>query len=408
MRLDLLGTTTRVEAPFIVVKIGEYTFGLYNKNGNGVVTDYPNYMQSLSVTKINGTLNQYTLSLRYSIRDGDDPNLFEKVFSSVKDTRDISFQYGDASLPSFYFKEEKALITDIKTNFDLQSSSITYTISAISQALQLTAGNFDFPAIVSKPSDVIIDILYNKSYGLQEVFTGMFDKDKVISKGLIASDDIAVALETKTNITIFNYLNYLVSCMRSASDSNNLNLKNNLYVLTIIDDTSGEWGGTYFRVNRVTNAIKEINSLDTYEVNIGYMDKSIVTGFSIDNNETYSILYNFSEKIKQPSYIYRIDDDGNVKTSYSPNITKSGVLYKTTEAEKNWWSKVTQYPISATLTLKGLLKPAILMTYVKLNVLFYGRKHISSGYYIITKQVDTIDPSGFRTVLSLTRIRGDD
>ena len=240
MRLDLLGTTTRVEAPFIVVKIGEYTFGLYNKNGNGVVTDYPNYMQSLSVTKINGTLNQYTLSLRYSIRDGDDPNLFEKVFSSVKDTRDISFQYGDASLPSFYFKEEKALITDIKTNFDLQSSSITYTISAISQALQLTAGNFDFPAIVSKPSDVIIDILYNKSYGLQEVFTGMFDKDKVISKGLIASDDIAVALEAKTNITIFNYLNYLVSCMRSASDSNNLNLKNNLYVLTIIDDTSGE------------------------------------------------------------------------------------------------------------------------------------------------------------------------
>jgi hypothetical protein len=48
------------------------------------------------------------------------------------------------------------------------------------------------------------------------------------------------------------------------------------------------------------------------------------------------------------------------------------------------------------------------MTYVKLNVLFYGRKHISSGYYIITKQTDTIDQSGFRTTLNLTRIKGEE
>lgn len=47
------------------------------------------------------------------------------------------------------------------------------------------------------------------------------------------------------------------------------------------------------------------------------------------------------------------------------------------------------------------------MTYVKLNVLFYGQKHIASGVYIITKQTDSVDDSGFKTALTMTRISGD-
>ena len=69
---------------------------------------------------------------------------------------------------------------------------------------------------------------------------------------------------------------------------------------------------------------------------------------------------------------------------------------------------MTQYPITAKLTIKGLLKPAILMTYLKVNVFFYGRKHISSGTYIITSQTDTVGIGGYRTQLSLTRIAGDE
>ena len=68
---------------------------------------------------------------------------------------------------------------------------------------------------------------------------------------------------------------------------------------------------------------------------------------------------------------------------------------------------VISFPISSTLTLKGLLKPSILMSYIKLNVYYYGHKHVSSGIYAITKQVDTVDTNGFRTVLSLSRLKGD-
>ena len=48
------------------------------------------------------------------------------------------------------------------------------------------------------------------------------------------------------------------------------------------------------------------------------------------------------------------------------------------------------------------------MTHLRLNVIFPGgHKHISSGLYIVTKQQDMIDGSGYRTTLSLTKISGD-
>ena len=76
------------------------------------------------------------------------------------------------------------------------------------------------------------------------------------------------------------------------------------------------------------------------------------------------------------------------------------------EREKTWWSQVTQFPISATLTLKGLLRAVMLMSYIRVNVYYYGKKHNTSGLYIITKQEDSISESGYTTTLSLTRIQG--
>lgn len=69
---------------------------------------------------------------------------------------------------------------------------------------------------------------------------------------------------------------------------------------------------------------------------------------------------------------------------------------------------MTTYPRTATMTIKGLIRPTILMSYVKINVWFYGVKHISSGLYFITRQQDTIDRSGYRTTLSLTRVGGQE
>lgn len=70
---------------------------------------------------------------------------------------------------------------------------------------------------------------------------------------------------------------------------------------------------------------------------------------------------------------------------------------------------MTQFPISGTITVQGLLRPATLMQYVRLNVIFPGgHKHTTSGLYIVTKQVDTIDTSGYKTQLTITKLSGDE
>ena len=237
----------------------------------------------------------------------------------------------------------------------------------------------------------------------------MKDKQKVLDNALIASNDKVVTIEAQSPISLFNYLNYLVECMTDSGDSSRDVIKSSRYVLSVYDDISNEFGGTYFKVTQVDSATKFMsNTTDTQVIDIGFPTQNVVIGFTIDDNQTYSILYDYSQDIDQSNYVYRIDDEGNVTYIYSPSVSNSEKLMKTTEADKTWWTQVTQYPISATLTIKGLLKPAILMTYVRLNVMFYGRKHISSGVYIVTKQTDTIDGNGYKTQLKLTRIKGDD
>ena len=412
--VSLLGSTSRLEAPTIKVNIGKYTFGVYQKvksketDNQGfyrsISVKYPNYIQSLEIQKINGQVNQYTLSITYPITQNDDPNFFEKVFSSVSKTRKITFTYGDASLPTFIYKNEEAIITDIKSNFNIQQSTISYTISAVSSAALSASGTYTFiNTKPKKPSDEIKKILYNSTYGLQSIFYGMNNKALVEQEQLIASDDKVVQLETKTNISALEYLSYLVSCMVT-SGSNNTVTQKTIYILSFVDDTTGKFGGPYFKVTKST---KDINDDGAYEIDIGYPTANIVTDFRIDNNENYSILYDWQNSLDDSKYVRRLNNDGKWEDVFAPNISSRNSNYKTRTSDKVYWTKITQYPISATLTIKGLLRPAILMTHVRLKVLFFGKKHISSGLYIVTKQVDKIDVNGYRTTLNLTRIQGD-
>ena len=341
MSLSLLASTSRVETPILYVTIGNYTFGTYSKgNNNDTLTRtlfpnqiiYPNYMKSLSIDKINGTVNTYTLNMTYAIRNGDDPNLFEKVFSSVSNTRLIKITYGDASIPSCIFKDEEAIITKITNQFNIQSSTISYSLSCTSKALSLSAGTFSFGKIHMKPSEKILQLLQDTSTGLQDIFYGMRDIQLVKRKGLIAGDDEAVDIEAKTNISILDYLQYLVNCMTPIN--NNVNTSVGMYMLNVVDDISQEFGGPYFEIKRVASNPNQVNDTEIYELEVGTLSKDMVKDFSINSNETYSILYNYSKDIQQPQYIYRIANDGKIDYTYSPAISNSNTLYKTTQADK--------------------------------------------------------------------------
>lgn len=404
---NLVSIPTLVQSPFIIANIGGVTFGTFSGNYRTNAT-YPNYMESMSVTKVNGTVNTYTLNFHYQVATGQDPNLLDKIFSRATKDRRIILQYGDWMAPNYIYKEEQCIITNVTTRLNMSSSSLDYTLQCTSDAIGLNSTQFNFPARNAKPSDVILQLLSNSKYGLKDVFTGMRNKNVVLSKNLIASNDKKVQLLPQNNTTILNYLNYLVGCMVDNKTPEENKLSTYKYFLTINDDYNNDLGGTYFKVSEVSANAAVYNATDTYELDINYPGDNFVTEFSLNNDQSWAILYEYAGDVKQEEYTYNIRDDGTIETLSSPSLLTSSLTNAKSAYKTQWWSYMTEFPITATLTLKGLTRPSMLMTYVKLNVWFAGgQKHISSGTYIITKQTDSITSAGYTTTLTLLRVGGD-
>lgn len=413
---SLLADTNRVSAPFVRVKINNYVFGVYegkskrsNRN-NGVVNEtaikYPNFIQSLRVKKINGTVNQYTLQIKYTINETSDPNFFEKLFSSVSRTRTINFEYGDSMMPEYIYRNEEAIITEITNSFEINDATINYMIKAVSTATLTLSGTYTFPSRTAKPSDVIKQLLWSTKYHLTDVFKGMKDKSFVEQSGFIANDDRIVTIPTCTNMSILEYISFLVSYMNPTGSTTSTALKQNVYSLSTFEDVTNTYGGSYFKVQKIQKASNALNQLCTYTIDIGYPSANVVSNFSIKNNQNWSLYYDYNRELDTSDYLKRIDNEGKIKYIYSPQLTNT--QFEMNENDSTWWTKVTQYPIEASITVTGLLRPAVLMTYVKINTWYFGKKHISSGYYLITSQEDSIGMDGYKTTLGLLRVAPDE
>lgn len=415
----LLSSQARVQVPWVKVTIGDYTFGIFDDQTKKWGQDnagfyqpfnvqYPQYIKQLEVRKINGQVNRYILNIDYPITQFDDPNFFEKVFSSVSKTRKIIFTYGDAETPAYVYRNEEAIITKVTQQFRLASSTISYTVEAVSSAALSVDGNITMLGSGGKkvkPSDEIKKLFKNNK-SLQNTFTGM-------SAGgidsLIAGDDMAVTIDSRRNISAIDYINYLVGCMVPEGSQNGLSKE--IYVMSIYDDsiTNADKNlskkGPYFKVSKVSTVMERD---DAYEIDIGINTATIVRDFQIEQNENYSIYYDYQSLAHPQEYVRRIGSDGLWEDVYAPTGLLRNDQSSIGSSDLVWWTKATQFPINATIQIQGLLRPATLMQYVKLNVIFPGgNKHISSGLYIVTRQVDNLGPNGYATNLGLTRIKGD-
>ena len=105
----------------------------------------------------------------------------------------------------------------------------------------------NYPARHAKPSDLVFELLYtNKNSGLLDVFYGMKNKQAVIARNLIPTNDKAVDIPAKENMDPLSYINFLVTYMSSNTNTGTGPIKDSSYYLSIVDDTYGELGGPYF------------------------------------------------------------------------------------------------------------------------------------------------------------------
>lgn len=307
------------------------------------------------------------------------------------------------------YAKEEAIITQINQSFNASSSQISYTIKAVSSSNLLGAIRANFPQQRAKASEVIKRLVSNEQYGIKDLFPGMTDYN-IAKYNLIPSNDKIVEIHSQEGISVIDYLKYLVNCMQFEGDDSVDGTKKYIYILTLYNHQDDGINGEYFKITMIDTdpQFEYTDNLCTYEINIGYPDKNLVTDFQIQQSDNWSILYDYNKNISSaPKKIYTIDNNGDLNAISANNLTMDYTISKESEAERNWWTQVTSFPIKASIRLKGLVRPQLLMSYVKINVFFYGQKHISSGVYCILKQTDEISDGGYRTSLELLRVKGD-
>jgi hypothetical protein len=77
--------------------------------------------------------------------------------------------------------------------------------------------------------------------------------------------------------------------------------------------------GAYFRVKRVSY---KTNKSDAFQIDIGFGNTgTIVTDFSVTNDENYSLLYEYNNQLDTNPYVTRIDNNGKIQSVYSPTVT---------------------------------------------------------------------------------------
>lgn len=400
--VQLTSFPTIVEAPTIVLDFNGYKIGGYGNRGD----KYPNYISNMQVQKINGKINKYTINLVYQVRPGEDPNFIDKLLSKTGYTNPLKILYGDSNYPSSYFREEEALIMDVKHTENVKAYTMNYTISAISSIGASITSYKTFSSRIAKPSTVIYDLLYNSgeiSDSLLKLFPGMKNKALVSSNGLIPTNDSTLLIGGMENVNPIDYLSYLVSCMKNDNDSST-------YYLSYVDNAISKFGGTYFKISEVKSynnkSVVETPIASTvFELDIGYPSNNFVTNFQLCTDNYWPLVYKYAGDI--PKWDYGIDNDGNVIENKTNILFENKSYSEESVINSNWWRQVTEFPIAAKVTLKGLISPAMLMSYIKINTLFYGRRDIASGLYVVTKQEDTVSGSGYTTELTLLRVAGD-
>ena len=387
---------TIVEAPFIELTVGGVTFGTFKHSKT--LNSYPNYIQSLEVSKTNGTINQYKINLIHQISPGDNPNYISELLSK-NGFEKIHISYGDSAAGS-YFRDVEALLTNVNTSFNFTNNVIQYTLEATSLSYLTATTKLNFSAQTAKPSSVIMGLLKDKNSLLTDYFSGMSDLQKVNQLGLIPTNDKEVQINAVKNKNIVEYIAYLVSLMENENDE----LANKSTYYLVVNDEIYEGLGNTFKIKEIISGSKKINEL-VYEVDLGYPDDNMVFDFSVNTNYGWSAAMETSSKIS--SYMYDINSFGDINRIKSNALLKSDLTTSEFQTDKNTWKQLTRFPISATLTIKGLMAPIMLLTYVKVNNYYFGNKRITSGMYIVTEQKDYISGNGCRTTLGLTRVASD-
>ncbi|MCL2556370.1 MAG: hypothetical protein FWE03_05090 [Firmicutes bacterium] len=134
-------------------------------------------------------------------------------------------------------------------------------------------------------------------------------------------------------------------------------------------DELNQMGGAFIRLTRTSVA----TDVTEFEVDIGYPSITDVFGFQISENNMYPILYDYAGSVEQNQTTREINNEGQVVNVFRNPLAIDPQLQRTTTSSSVWWTQMVRFPVRGTLSIRSLIRPAILTSSVRINQLFYGK-----------------------------------
>ena len=390
--LQPLSQISKIEVSFVTAEIGGFQFGLQDQYDSTRKMRYADLVKGLTIQKYgSGAVNQYTLELEYLITPGSDPNAVDMVLSKATD-RSILFTYGDLNQTTNAYKKEKGIISNIAPHVDYTNSKISYTITATSATQLNYATKRTYRGTTDRPSEVILQVLADQNNGLMDLLPGMADLQLVTSRGWVPTNDLAVKINEKT-MAPMDYILYLVSLMRDGSG--------NFFFLKVFDSIYSKDGLTLPHFEIQSTASKSATN-KMFTLTLGYPSSVPVFAFEVQENISNALLAEYRGNIESGVFRdYSFNGDEIIKNFYRADVMGG----EPSENKKLWWEKMTSFPLSAKLTTAGLYIPAEIVQSIYIDAYFFGKRYHHSGEYLILEQNDTINTGGYRTTLSLLRVK---
>ena len=223
---------------------------------------------------------------------------------------------------------------------------------------------------------------------------GMRNKAETLAKGYIPTNDDTVYIPGLKDASLLERLMQLVSYMHDSS------VIGSSFFLSFGDTVNNT---AFFKITEISQTdISSDNVKNCYYLDVGYPGNSFVTSFTINSDVYWPMFYKYAGTI--PNYSYDIDYSGKLISKQVNPLLLDNKYQEIDVRQMNWWEFVKTYPISASVTIKGLMKPTLLMENVYVYAQFYGEEDMATGLYSIISQQDTINGSGNFTTLELLRI----
>ena len=322
------------------------------------------------------------------------------------DNTPVTLRFGNTGVPGYELISSKYLCLITGYSVSINNNYFYYTINCVSIGIKYRDKRFNIPPArnVSDAINYIYQVWNLPKVGIGKYYQLVIDKDayghvQPMDIGYSKDEDSNLVPNTNTlnDVTIYEFLDTILSQVEDTDDAravywyelNDREDKQAIIIhrtlvtseedLSTLTSFTFDWGGNH-QDNSTNNLVLSFEAEYQGAVNISTSEDLIEYKHAIDSS---------GSQISAEGYF----------EYFVPDYARQQY-----HRDSKFWSKAATWSYAAQMEICGIPADIPIGAYIEVNPLIYGKKHHTSGIYVIKGARCDISSNGFRTNLDLVKI----